>query len=87
MPSLTQLWEHTIQKLKLARCSIQHVIRSPAWIHGIFHPFKDKGMVADFSQLHDCIVQSFDAMFPISVKDESSVISSLCTYPFSSEDV
>jgi hypothetical protein len=88
MPRLTQLWKHTIQQFKLASCSIQHVIRPPAWIHGIFDAFKDKRMVADLSQLHDRIVQPFDAMFSTKRKDECQVcVVSSSVYPFSSDEV
>lgn len=60
MTGCKQLWQDSIEKLKLAGRSPEPIIRDLHWVDGVLDVLNDKRMVANLSKLHDSIVETLD---------------------------
>lgn len=58
-----QFRKHAIQEFKLAGDTEKQIIGLLMWVHLVLDLFKYKWMVADFTELHDGVVQALNAGF------------------------
>lgn len=63
MSSPEKLGQKPIKELKFAGCSPERIIVNLARIHGAFNLLEYKGMVTEFSELHNHVTQSLNTVF------------------------
>lgn len=81
MTSREKLGKYSVQELKLAAHSEQKVICRVMWIEHIFNGLKNERMIANLSQLHNSVLQTFHAGFigaarfaSVRVRDEHAIL-------------
>ena len=75
MSSGKEFRKNSLQQLELASDTMDLVIDHSAWVNLVFDAVEQERMLADLSELHELVAETFDTRrFPVEQREEAKAI-------------